>query len=60
MFDPVQHQLEIRLMAIRRWQDELGRTDDDPDPVQRAARRQEALRMIDKCWDEMMEVLGDG
>ena len=60
MFDPHYHRLEVLYIALRRWQDELCRVYGEPDPVRREARRQEALEQIDKCWEKMMEVLGDG
>lgn len=60
MFAPHYHRLEVLYIALRRWQDELCRVYGEPDPVRREARRQEALEQIDKCWEKMMEVLGDG
>ena len=51
--------MEIAYLAMRRWQDELCMVYGEPDPVRREARRQEALGQIDKCWEKMMEVLGD-
>lgn len=60
MFDPTQHQLEIRLLAIRRWQDELGKSDLEPSPVSRAIRRCDALEQITLAWDALMEELIDG
>ena len=60
MFDPKQHQLEIRLMAVRRWQDELGQADADPNPVRKALRRCDALEQIALAWDALMEELIDG
>ena len=60
MFDPQTHRLEVAHLAIRRWQDELCRIDDEPDPVRREARRQEALGQINRAWDRFMEELSDG
>ena len=60
MFDPKRHQLEIRLMAVRRWEDELGKIDYDPNPVRKALHRCEALEQIALAWDALMEDLLDG
>lgn len=60
MFDPKQHQLEIRLIAIRRWQDELGRIDAITNPVEKALKKLQAIEQIFAAWEDMMEVLGDG
>ena len=57
MFDPIQHQLEIRLMAIRRWQDELGKADAEPDPVEKARRQVDAKRQIGAAWDALVAEL---
>lgn len=59
MFDPHYHRLEVLYIALRRWQDELGKVYGEPDPVRRESRRQEALGQIDWCWERMMEVLRD-
>ena len=60
MFDPAQHELEFAYLAMRRWQEALCWVYGEPDTVRREARRQEALNWFDKCWEKMMEVLGDG
>lgn len=57
MFDLVQHQLEIRLMVIRRWQDELAKADSEIDPVKKVRRQLEAKRQIGAAWDALMEEL---
>lgn len=58
MFDPKQHQLEILFIALRRWQDELGRIDAEPCVILRARRRVEAvamIRRIERAIEEEME-----
>ena len=55
MFDPHHHRLEVLYIALRRWQDELGRIDAEPCVILRARRRVEAVAMIRRIEREIEE-----
>lgn len=59
MFDPHRHRLEVLYIALRRWQDELGRIDAEPCVILRARRRVEAVAMIRRIEREIEEEIND-
>lgn len=55
MFDPRHHRLEVLYIALRRWQDELGRIDAEPCVILRARRYVEAKAMLNAIEREIEE-----